>query len=131
MQDGDGVGIGTVPGVVPTGAHVEVEGFAGSYLKECVLEVTEGCDGLGLGYAEAAVDLAEGTKLVAVRVLACGADGLASMYDHLLCEGCAAGAGSGLHLWGVVVVEKCPSAVGIDECSGISLAAEALVVTAA
>lgn len=106
MQDGDGVGIGTVPGVVPTGTHVKVEGFGGSCLEECMLEVTEGGDGLGLGYAEAAVDLAEGTKLVAVRVLACGADGLASMDDHLLCEGCAAGAGSGLHMRGVVAVEE-------------------------
>lgn len=131
VQDGDGVGVGTVPGVVPTGTHVKVEGFGGSCTEECVLEVAESDDGIGLGDAETAMDLAEGTKLVAVRVLACGADGLAAMDNHLLCKGCAAWTGSGLHLPGIVAVKEGAFPVGIDECSGIPLAAEALVVLAA
>lgn len=124
------MGTGTVPGVVPTGAHVKVEGFGGSCQEECVLEVTEGDDGLGLGDAETVMDLAEGAKLVAVRILACGADCLAAVDDHLLCEGCTAWAGCGLHLPCVVAVKECPFPVGIDERTGISLAAVSLVVLA-
>ena len=116
--------------MVPAGAHVEVEGFRGSCLEKCVLEVTEGSDGPGFGYAELAIDLAEGTKLVAVRVLACGADSLAVMDDHLLCKGCTAGAGRGLHLPGIVAVKELPFSIGIDECTRVSLAAVSFVILA-
>lgn len=46
MQDDGRVWGEAVPGMVPTWAHVEVEGFRGSCLEECVLEVTEGGDRL-------------------------------------------------------------------------------------
>ena len=123
MQFLGGLLVDSVPGMVPSRPHVQVNGFLHLLAKQGSLEIAIE-NHLGRFYhTQRIVPLAECTKLVSVGILTNSSNQFPLVDNHLLGECTTTLGGRLVHRGIVILVKELPFTVIINESAGIAFAA--------